>query len=192
MGSTNVQKPDRDEGNTVLAFDHGERFTRLIVANRPRIYGFIYSLVHDRGAAEDILQEVSAVMWRKFEQFESGSNFTAWALKIARYSVLEWRRKAAKTPIPLEDEVAEALAEHSAEMALQYDDMRETLRHCLSKLPPRQTDIIRARYFEDEAVRSIATRLRRTRMAIYKTLKKAHESLLNCIERRNAINLNAD
>ena len=169
--------------------DSGERFTRLIIAHRPRIFGFIFSLVHDRDAAEDILQDVSVVMWRKFDQFEEGTNFSAWALQIARFSVLEWRRKVAKLPLPLDIETEAALAARSAEMAEGYDDMREVLSDCLRQLSTRHRDLIRARYFDGEPVQSIAVRLKRTRMAIYKALKKAHETLLDCMESKNVTSL---
>lgn len=168
---------------------NGERFTRLIVSHRPRIYGFIFSLVHDSVAAEDILQDVSAVLWRKFDQFEEGTNFNAWALKIARLSVLEWRRKQAKLPLPLETETLQALAEQSLELCEDYDDMREALRHCMGNLTPRQRELIRARYFDDEPVQSIAGRWKRTRMAVYKALRKTHEFLLECVEARETASI---
>ena len=183
MSSAESDSPEPDRNP--IEFEIGERFTRLIVLNRPRIFGFIFSLVHDRNAAEDILQEVSSVMWRKFDQFEEGTNFSAWALKIARFAVLEWRRKAARLALPLDEETERLLAEASAEITDEYDGMREALRFCVGKLSPKQSELIRARYFDDEPVQKIASRMERTRMAIYKALKKAHELLLSCIEARN-------
>jgi RNA polymerase sigma-70 factor (ECF subfamily) len=166
-----------------VPIERGEAFTRLLVANQPRIYGFIYSLVADRAAADDVLQEVSTVLWRKFEDFEAGSNFNAWALKIARFSVLEWRRKQSRAPLPIDEETLTALADQAADMAeSEIEPMREALHLCLAKLPDRQRDLLRARYFDDESVQSIATRWQRTRMAIYKMLRKTHTALLGCIE----------
>lgn len=168
--------------DTSIPIERGESFTRLLVATQPRLYGFIYSLVGDRSAADDVLQEVSSVLWRKFDNFEEGTNFNAWALKIARFSVLEWRRKQSRAPLPLDDETLVALADQSAEMAEGVSEMREALHLCLAKLPDRQRDLLRARYFDDESVQSIATRWQRTRMAIYKLLRKTHAALLGCIE----------
>ena len=79
--------------------DQGEKFTRLLVGIQPLLYGFILSLTHDRVAADDLMQETSAVMWRKFDQFQQGTNFGAWAMKIARFCVLEWRRQEARVPV---------------------------------------------------------------------------------------------
>ena len=55
-----------------------QAFSRLLVANQRRIYGFILTLVHDRSAAEDILQDVSALLWQKYDKFEPGTDFAAW------------------------------------------------------------------------------------------------------------------
>ena len=165
-----------------IPIERGEAFTRLLVATQPRLYGFICSLIGDRSASDDVLQEVSSVLWRKFEDYEEGTNFNAWALKIARYSVLEWRRKQSRTPLPLDEETLVTLADQSADMAESVGEMREALHLCLAKLPDRQRDLLRARYFEEEPVQSIAKRWQRTRMAIYKMLRKTHSALLGCIE----------
>jgi RNA polymerase sigma-70 factor (ECF subfamily) len=165
-----------------VPIERGEAFTRLLVATQPRLYGFIYSLVGDRSAADDVLQEVSSVLWRKFDDFEEGTNFGAWALKIARFSVLEWRRKQSRAPLPIDEDTLIALADQAAEMAEGVGEMREALHLCLAKLPDRQRELLRARYFDDEPVQSIASRWQRTRMAIYKMLRKTHAALLGCIE----------
>ena len=70
-----------------------QAFSRLLVANQRRIYGFILTLVHDRAAAEDILQDVSALLWQKFDKFERGTDFAAWGMAVSRLTILNWRRK---------------------------------------------------------------------------------------------------
>ena len=106
---------DAESDNAPVPIERGEAFTRLLVAHQPRIYGFVYSLVGDRAAADDVLQEVSTVLWRKFNDFEHGTNFNAWALNIARFSVLEWRRKQSRAPLLLDDESRALLDEYWAE-----------------------------------------------------------------------------
>jgi hypothetical protein len=44
--------------------DQVQLFSRLLVANQRRLYGFILTLVHDRAAADDILQDVSSLLWQ--------------------------------------------------------------------------------------------------------------------------------
>ena len=41
--------------------------------------------------AEDVLQEANLVLWRKFDQYQEGTNFFAWACQIIRYEVLKYQ-----------------------------------------------------------------------------------------------------
>ena len=51
---------------------------RLWVQYQSRVYAYIRALVFRRADAEDILQEVAVVLWRKYDQFEPGSRFDQW------------------------------------------------------------------------------------------------------------------
>ena len=54
-------------------------------------------MVHNQSAAEDLLQETVTIMWEKFDQFEEGTNFAAWAIAIARNKSLEYLKENHKT-----------------------------------------------------------------------------------------------
>ena len=160
-----------------------EQFTRLLVANQRRLYGFIFTLVQDHSAADDVLQEATSLLWQKFESFEPGTDFGAWAMKVARFKVLEWRRKQQKLPLPIEEELLHELA-GKAEVAQLTDDLgrREALEHCLTKLNERDSGLLNQRYAEDRPVSGIAAKLGRTRDAIYKVLARIHRDLQRCIQ----------
>ena len=49
---------------------------------------YVYSLVSASADADDILQQTKMILWRCFDQFESGTNFIAWARKTAFHQVL--------------------------------------------------------------------------------------------------------
>ena len=70
-----------------------EQFMRLFLQSERRILGFILSLVPNLSDAEDLMQETCSIMWSKIDQFEPGTDFTAWGISIARYRVLTYRRK---------------------------------------------------------------------------------------------------
>jgi RNA polymerase sigma-70 factor (ECF subfamily) len=174
-----------DQPNDCLA-PRGERFSRLLVAHSHRIYGFIFALVHDHAATNDILQEVSAVLWRKFDRFDPGTDFGAWAMSVARLSVFEWRRAQKNFPLQLDDEQLSFLADEAMAVGCEFESRREALRGCMEKLAAGDRDLLAARYREEQSVQAIADRVHRTRMAIYKRLDKLHTLLLDCIARRLA------
>lgn len=163
----------------------GETFSRLLMAERRRVLGFIHALVQDRTAAEDVLQDVSAVLWTKFDGFEIGTDFGAWAMCVARFTVLNWRRKQAKLPVALSDETLQLLADDAvAALSAPEDERRAGLQECLRRLPERQRELIRAHYERDEDIARIAQAERRTKRSIYLRLEKIHTALLDCIQRR--------
>ncbi len=163
--------------------DHGAEFSRLLVANQKRILGFIYTLIQDRNASEDVLQDVSAILWKKFDDFERGTDFAAWAMCVARFTVLNWRRKKQKLPIALEDDTLEFLADQAvATLSSPEDERQAALQECLRRLPSKQLDLIRSRYMQDHDVTEIANSEKRSVRSIYLRLEKIHASLLDCIE----------
>ncbi len=162
--------------------DSHELFTRLMVANQRRIYGFIYTLVHDHSAADDVLQEATTLLWQKFDTFQPGTDFGAWAMKVARFKVLEWRRKQQRLPLPIEEELLHDLAA-KAEEAHMTDDLgrREALEECMATLSARDSSLLDKRYTQDQPVSRIAKQLGRTRDAVYKVLARIHRDLQTCI-----------
>jgi len=183
----NIPNVTSSEEEPDQSFDAGEEFSRLLMANRNRIFGFIYSLVHDRSAAEDILQNVSAILWKKFDQFELGTDFGAWAMKVSRFKVLQWREKQSKVPLPLGENELFQLADASVVVSFDDGERREALLNCLVSLPGKHREILAARYFSKLSVTQIAEGRNRSRRAIYKMLDRIRAVLLDCILKRMQI-----
>ena len=158
-----------------------EIFTKLLVANQSRIFSYVYSLVHNRQATQDIMQEVSTVLWRKFDQFKPGTDFGAWGKRVARYTVFEWRRQQARLPFPMDDDLLEALSEEAVEMHCDEEEQLEALAHCQERLSHRDRELLRLRYEEKQGVTEIARDRDRSRVAIYKMLSRIHRDLLQCV-----------
>ncbi len=178
--NTSRPSPDDDPSREL-------EFTKLMLANERAIYGFIYSLAHDRNAADELRQELAGRLWTKFDRYDAKRPFVAWAIGFARLLVFEWRREQAKLPIPLEDEALNKLADAAAERAEQNDDVREALHECAGNLTELQRKALHQRYYEEASVAKIAKAWKRTEMAVYKVLKRVHQSLAECM--REKLNL---
>ncbi len=104
---------------------------------------------------------------------------------VARFTVLNRRRKQQKVPVALSDETLQLLADDAvAVLSAPEDERRTGLQECLRQLPARQRELIRAHYERDEEVERIAQVERRTARAIYLRLAKIHTALLDCIQHR--------
>jgi len=163
--------------------DREDRFLQLFLANERRIYAFILSLVPSWSDADDLLQETSAVLWRKLDEFEPGSDFVAWALRIARYEVLNYRKRQNRDRGLFSAETEELLAQHAVDMAHVSDDRRDALKACLEKLSVRDRELIRLRYQPGATTRDVSERVGRSLKAVYKALNRIHEQLLLCVRR---------
>jgi RNA polymerase sigma-70 factor (ECF subfamily) len=67
--------------------------------NYQRIYNFILMLVASHNNADDIMQETTLAMFEKFNSFEKGSDFLAWAKTIAKYKTLEFLKTQKKDKV---------------------------------------------------------------------------------------------
>ena len=160
----------------------GEQFTRLLLQNQSRICGLIFSLVPNGPDADDVFQETCAVAWRKFGEFAPGSDFGAWALRIARFQVMSHYNRRRRAQARLSDETIESVADTLALPRWQSAARVEALRLCLSQLKPREFELVRRRYAGNERVDQIAAALGASVHAIYKSLSRLHVRLLACVQ----------
>lgn len=168
------------------SLERGDAFTRLFIANEKRIYGLIFALVPDHTAAQDILQETGSRLWQKFDSFELGTDFAAWALRVTRYVVMDWQKSQRRVPLPMDEGELHDLADAFIEVQHTEPEIRAHLNECLVKLNDRQCEVLRLVYTEGHTVIEVASMKGVSRRAIHKMLQKIKASLLDCIQRRSS------
>ncbi|SMP69033.1 RNA polymerase sigma-70 factor, Rhodopirellula/Verrucomicrobium family [Neorhodopirellula lusitana] len=161
----------------------GEQFTRLLMQNQKRFWGLIRSLVPNGPDADDVLQETCSVMWRKYSEFEQGTDFAAWGLAIARFQVMRYYSRCKSDRARLSNEVIEAVAIEfsSPEQANRSTAREAALKGCMAKLKTVQFDTLHRRYGEGQAVEEIAVEMNVSIHAIYKRLDRTCQQLFRCI-----------
>lgn len=153
-----------------------------MATHQRRLYAFIYALVQDRHAADDVSQDVYAILWRRFDTFQEGTSFSAWSYQVARLQVMNWRRKQKRLLLPMAEDVLTGLMDTAAENADKQDERIDALDYCLGRLPGDKRDLLQSRYHFGYSVVEIAEQRNRSRRAVYKALGKIHEALLSCIQ----------
>ena len=160
-----------------------EKFLQLFIVHQKRIYTSILMWVPRTADADDLLQETAAVMWNKFEEFEEGTNFAAWAISIARYRVLSFRKKQRKKEIQFSAEMLDIIASRVVPMLDTMEERLEALENCLTKLNGNDRDLIQMRYEQDTSVKEIAKRVNRPVQGLYKAMARIQNLLLECVRR---------
>ncbi|GMV96688.1 MAG: DNA-directed RNA polymerase sigma-70 factor [Phycisphaerae bacterium] len=101
--------------------------------------------VGDRARAEDVVQEAAIVALGKLEQFQAGTNFTAWMGQIVRFVALNHARKEQKASLVHDREALEQSIRSDRSNG-QSGELRLTRR---GELPPDQE------WFDDRVVRAL-------------------------------------
>ena len=161
--------------------DMGGRFTALLLQNQKRIYGLILSLVPNGPDADDIMQEACSIMWKKFESFEEGTNFSAWALRIARYQVMTYYNKTKRSRARLSDESLDLIADKMAEVDIDKAARSENLKACLQKLSEGNREMIQLRFQKNLSVEEVSSTMDRSIHAVYKALNRSYSQLQRCM-----------
>ncbi len=159
-------------------------FIRLLTSSQRKLFTFILSLVRNHSDADDILQETNMVAWQKWQEFELGTNFEAWAFTIARFQVMAFRKKRQRSRLHFDDELVDLLATDASEMFLDNHDPRVgALSTCLKKLKEDQRQLVARRYEPGGCVNDIAAEQGRSPKAVSESLRRIRRSLMICIER---------
>jgi RNA polymerase sigma-70 factor (ECF subfamily) len=160
--------------------DH-EAYMRLWVRHQSQVYAYIRALVYCRGDAEDILQEVAVVLWRKFDQFEPGSRFDQWAYRVARNQVLYYRQKRQRDRLVFGPELMDRIADEMAAARPAREGYLEALESCLDGVVSDDRALVRRRHEPGATNRSLSQALGRSESAISRALSRIYLALLQCV-----------
>lgn len=166
--------------------DRQKELVSLVTRHQRRVFSYIYALVPNRHAAEDLLQETNLVICEKFSEFRPGTDFVAWACQIAYWRIRNARQKFARSKVTFNQDVLEAVAATAAPMAGEVDARHEALEHCLGRLHPRDREMMLTRYEPGCGVAEAARRSGRSMQAAYKALARIRKLLFDCVTARLA------
>ena len=161
-------------------------FVELIVSHQRRLYAYILTLVPDADRACDVLQQTNLVLWRDADRFHAGTNFHAWACRVAYFQVLDYREQVRRDRLRFSQELLEELACELQSDADCEPNRLIAMRKCVGELPADQRDLLGHRYQRGESVSIIAASMGRTQASIANCLYRIRVALLHCIERRTA------
>ena len=167
----------------VTSSDKTELFIELLTRYQQRVYLFIFSLVSNHADAEEVLQETNLTLWRKFEEFEPGTSFRAWAFQIAYYKARALRQRRQREQVHFGEEFFERVAAAAQEKPDDFDARQNALAHCMAKLSDKDRDLIRRRYRKGGSTKTVAEEVGRSIPAVYKAVGRIRRALFECIQR---------
>jgi RNA polymerase sigma-70 factor (ECF subfamily) len=168
-------------------------FADYLRAHQSRLYAYIHSLVRDLNDADDLLQQTTLILWKKFADFDRHGSFYAWACGIARLEVANFLRSRGRRRLYFSDDLNLLLVEASAEPpAEEFADQRDALAQCVEKLRQRDRELLAECYAQPSGIHIAAHRRERSTHSIYNSLRRIRRSLYECVERTLAHNARAE
>ena len=164
--------------------DRERRFMEVFQEHYRPLFGYVYTLVRNYTDAEDVVQQTSLILWKKFDEYQPNTNFFTWACGTARFEALKFLRnerryrayfseafqlKLATTMMGLRPEVVTA-------RALALED-------CVQRLPEKQRELIWQCFGGPKSVAMIAQETGRSTHSIYSSLRNIRSKLLDCVDR---------
>lgn len=161
--------------------DRAEEFVFLLARHERPLGAYVMTMVPHAQDADDILQEAKVVMWRNFARFQPGTNFGAWARKVAFHQVLAFRKRKHRDRLDFSVDFLRTVADE-AETGAEHLEQRERVLHeCIAKLPADHRETLHLRYQENLSLEEMAARLGRTVGALYRLLSRVRHVLHDCV-----------
>lgn len=159
MGSFLRRGATREQGHglpALLRRRDGATLDRIYSEYAPTVLGYLINTVRDRGAAEDVHQQVFLEVWQRAPDYDpERASVLTWIMTIARSRAIdELRRRGRDLQDPTEgSELAEL-----PDPELFTDELVERWRvaHLLSRLRPAEAELLRLRFYEGLSQTEIA------------------------------------
>ena len=168
-------------------------FVKLLMEHRSMLHSFVLAITRDPHLTEDILQQVSVVLWSKFPEFRPGTSFGNWARSVAYREILAARRSEARAHRHFDEACAQQILAAYERRSGTVDTTvhREALRQCLSSLSGDSREIMHCRYALSMSSRDIAGKFSRSPQGVDALIYRVKKLLSDCVRVRIAEGGNA-
>ena len=154
---------ERDELNQLLlqtGRSDQKAFAELYKRTSSKLFGVCLRMLHDRGEAEEVLQETYTTVWRRAASFDAAkASAITWLITLSRNKAIDRLRQHREELLDDPSRLDEAVDEQptpatDAETSQEY----RRLQRCLDELEPQQRDAVREAFFTGATYNELATR----------------------------------
>ena len=162
--------------------DPTAEFVRLWTRHQAEVERYVFMMIPRAADAAVVLQDVSVLLWEKWDHYDQDRPFVPWAIRFAYLEVLKWRQKQAREKLVFSDGLLEQINAAYADAEPLMEARRKALDGCLTQLTDQQRRMVNLRYGRHGAVKEEAERTGISMHKLYYALEKIREQLLVCIE----------
>ena len=155
----------------------------LINRHQARLYGFIFSKIQDRDAAEDVFQDtfIKVINTLKRGKYNEQGKFLPWVMRISHNLIIDYFRKNKRLPKfknKGDFDIFSVLSDESpnAENKIVERQIADNVRILLEELPEDQKVVIKMRIYQDMSFKEISEN---TNVSINTALGRMRYGLIN-------------
>ena len=164
-----------------------EEIESSIEAIQTDLRAYIISLAGHGNDCDDIVQETNLFLWERKDDFKPGTNFKAWALRVAHFKAMGNRRdQVRRGEVIFSEDIAHEISIQAAEHFSTRTSQISALRHCLSKLSADEIRIVKIKYLSKIPLTKFATQTGKSINSMHKSISRTRLKLKSCIEKHSA------
>ncbi len=167
--------------------DKNKQFIRFFTGVQVKLHAFIMACVHNRNDADDIMQDVSVILWDKFETYEVNRDFGAWAMGITKIKVMEFLRKNRRSKMVFNDSFYQSVSDYTEQANDDINERIEVVKNCMLKLKDNERNLLKLRYHKNLTVKQVSQITGRSSYGLYKSFARLIVCLRECVRRNLAI-----
>lgn len=162
-----------------------DEFRSYVEAVDSRLKHFLLTLTSNPYDAEDVLQDTYETAWRRFTDFQRGTNFYHWIARIAFNQARNFNRKRRKNRgIGLSDEVLLELAKVDSGNQELLEMREHQLRECLSQLRVLDQALLLDSYRDEHPKPNLSKRYGIPQRTLESRLFRLRKRLYECINKK--------
>ena len=136
-----------------------ENFSKLLREHQGMVFSIALRIAGDRGAAEEIAQDVFMDLHARLEELATADHARHWLRRVAAHRAIDHVRRQQHREIAMDEATLEAVAEMVEQREPGDPMLSRQLEQLLASLPPLQRSVLVMRYQEDLSPNEISTAL---------------------------------
>lgn len=179
---------DRQDINANVAGESAEPapLAALYAEHGMRLRRFVYGILGNREAAEDVVQSTFAKAVQAAADVQPAA-LKSWLYRVAYHQAIDWRRRA-----QVERKAAQRLGAPAdggtgtmPDDPLVREETIDRVRRALQALSTRQQEVVRARMYEGKKFAEIAAQMRAPLATVITHMRRALEQLRGKLEEQD-------
>jgi RNA polymerase sigma-70 factor (ECF subfamily) len=153
-----MNAPQSEELQWLRQIARGDRaaFEQLYRGYQKRIFGYLFRMLANADAAEELTTDVMVEVWKGAAKFRGESEVSTWIFGIARFKGLSVLRRPRHESQPI-DEATEVPDHHERQDdALVRRSMKTTIKQALEKLSEEHREVMELTFYEGFSYPEIA------------------------------------